>query len=134
MVRDVALAEAAGFGKPPEAARPRMMLRSWKRIDPRKPGSSLVGFASIALPIGPTFLDVDELPILETNGIAWAAWPARPVITEDGRVATLPGSSKRHYVSLIRWRDRATSQRFSHAVVELVKAADPSAFDERRGS
>jgi hypothetical protein len=99
----------------------RMTLRGWKPL--RK--GSLIGFASISLPAG---LEIDDVPVLMTNGKAWASLPARPVITAEGTVAKLPGSSKTQYVSFIRWRDRTLSTAFSQRVVELVKAVDPTAF------
>jgi hypothetical protein len=105
-----------------------MRLRSWKRIE--KPGSSLVGLAGIALPVGGTWLEIDDLPVLITNGKAWTTWPAKPVITKGGTVAKLPGTSKVQYVNILRWGDRETSQRFSQAVVDLVRQRDPQAFGE----
>jgi hypothetical protein len=72
---------------------------------------------------------VDDLPVLMTGGKAWAAWPAKPVLTKEGHVASIPGTSKIRYVSILRWADRETSQRFSQRVVELVRQRDPEAFD-----
>jgi hypothetical protein len=64
--------------------------------------------------------------VLITNGKVWATLPARPVITSDGRVARLPGSSKNHYVNFLRWRDRALSTAFSERVVELIRRQHPA--------
>jgi hypothetical protein len=112
-------ATAVGFGgKPPR----RMTLRSWKPL--RK--GALIGFAAISLPAG---LEIDDIPVLMINGKAWAALPGRPVITADGRVAKLPGTSKTQYVSFLRWRDRALSTAFSERVVELVLERHPTALD-----
>jgi hypothetical protein len=69
----------------------RMVLRAWKPV--RK--GALIGFAAISLPSG---LEIDDVPVLISGGRAWAALPARPVITNDGRVAKLPGTS----VALVR--------------------------------
>jgi hypothetical protein len=128
--------EAASWGArpgttPSAAARPKMQLRSWKRID--KAGSPVIGFAGIALPVGGGWLEVDDLPVLTTSGKTWAAWPAKPLITREGQLARLPGTSKVHYVNILRWSKRETATRFSQAVVELVRQRDPSAF-ERDGS
>lgn len=119
---------AAGLGGQPPPR--RMQLRSWKRIE--KPGSALLGLAGIALPVGGSWLEIDDLPVLTTNGKIWAAWPGKPVLTREGTVAKFPGTSKIHYVNVLRWRDRDTSTRFSQAVVDLVRAADPSAFERQR--
>jgi hypothetical protein len=107
--------------------RRQMALRAWKRVS--KPGSSLIGLASIGMPIGGARLDIDDLPVLITNGKAWAAFPGKPVLTKEGAVARVPGTGKTQYMNVLRWRDRETSQRFSQAVVDLVRAADPEAFD-----
>ena len=85
---------------------------------------SLIGFAAISLPSG---LEIDDIPLLMTNGKAWATLPARPVISSDGRVVKIPGTSKNQYVSFLRWRDRALSTAFSQRVVELVRQAHPDA-------
>jgi hypothetical protein len=111
------------------AEAPRLRLRIWKRA-PEKPGSSLVGFANFTLTIGAAWLEIDDLPVLRTQGRAWAAWPAKPTVTREGTVARIPGTSKIRYVSILRWADRETSQRFSQAVVELVRQRDPGAFDD----
>lgn len=108
-------------GAPPR----RMVLRKWKPI--RK--GSLIGFASISLANG---LEIDDIPVLINGGKAWATLPARPVISSDGRVAKLPGSSKTQYVSFLRWRDRALSTAFSERVVALVLDRHPDVLDGGR--
>jgi hypothetical protein len=109
-----------------------MQLRSWKRID--KAGSALVGVAGIALPYKGGWLVVDDLPILMTNGKAWATWPAKPVITKEGLVARIPGTGKIHYVNILHWEGRGISTRFSQAIVELVQLRDPGAFEREAGN
>jgi hypothetical protein len=102
----------------------RMTLRKWKRIQK----GNLIGVAGIALPFGGTWLDVDDVSVCVTNGKVWAAWPGKPVV-KDGQVARLPGSSKLQYVNILHWRDPEIGKRFSVAVIELVRAADPETFD-----
>jgi hypothetical protein len=103
-----------------------MTLRSWKRISK----GALVGFAAISLPNG---LEIDDVPVLVSAGKPWASMPAKPVITKEGTVARLPGSSKLQYVSIVRWRDRELSQGFSRRVVDLVRERDPDAFEREGG-
>ena len=107
---------------PPLTGKPRMELRGWKPV--RK--GSLVGFAAVSLPNG---LQIDDVAVLVTGGKAWASLPAKPVITADGRVAKLPGSSKTHYVAILRWRYRDFSTRFSQAVVSLIRERHPGDLD-----
>jgi hypothetical protein len=56
--------------------------------------------------------------------------PGFPVITSDGFVAKIPGTSKTRYVAKIRW-DPETQRRFSDAVANLARARDPEAFANR---
>jgi hypothetical protein len=100
-----------------------MTLRSWKPI--RK--NSLIGFASVTLPIG---LEIDDIAVLMTAGKAWASLPAKPCVTKAGTIARLPGSSKPQYVAILRWRERELSQGFSERVVDLIRERDPAAFDD----
>lgn len=66
------------------------------------------GWARQYIP-GTAWLDVDDLPILQTDGKAWVAWP---VLTKEGAIANVPGTSTPQCVGILRWRDRETSQRF----------------------
>jgi hypothetical protein len=117
---------------PPAVERPKIELRSWKRID--KAGSALVGVARIALPYKGDWLEIDDLPVLTTNGKAWAAWPGKPLLTKEGTVARIPATGKVHYVAILRWGKRETATRFSQAVVELVRQRDPGAFEREGGA
>jgi hypothetical protein len=106
--------------------RQRIVLRKWRLL--RK--GALFGFTNITLP-APIVLEIDDVAVLEINGKAWCSLPARPVIGEDGRVAKLPGSGKPHYVSNLRWGNRRLATAFSQRVVELVRDADPGAFERQ---
>jgi hypothetical protein len=103
---------------------PRIQLRSWKRVDK----GALIGFAGIALPWRGAWLAIDDLPVLTTNGKAWAIWPGKALLTREGTLAKIPGTSKVHYVNILRWEDNETATRFSRAVVELVRQRDPAAI------
>jgi len=58
------------------------------------------------------------------NGL-WAGLPAKPEIDCDGRGKT-DGNGKPVYAEVLRWRDRELSNRFSQAVVALVRQAHPN--------
>jgi hypothetical protein len=100
--------------------RPRLRLISFKPI--RK--NSLLGFASVELPIG---LRITDIPVLTSNGKRWAALPSKPVLGADGKQVEVSG--KRQYAAILEWRDRELSNRFSAAVVDAVQAEHPEAFD-----
>jgi hypothetical protein len=85
---------------------PRMRLVSFK---PMVKGS-LRGLATVQLPNG---LRITECPVLTSNGKAWETFPI------DG---------KKQYTSILAWPDRETADRWSLAVVELVRAKHPGAL------
>jgi hypothetical protein len=111
----VDVAPAAGYGDRP--APRQLRLVSWQ---PFKKGP-LRGFATVELPIG---LKIFDVPIRTgTNGL-WAGLPAKPEIDRDGRRKT-DINGKPVYAEVLRWRDRATADRFSQAVVALLRQAHP---------
>jgi hypothetical protein len=111
------VAIAAGFGGYPE--RPRLRLVSWKPIDK----GSLRGFASVELPSG---LKIHDCPVLRSHGKARATLPSKPQLDKEGRQKTgLNG--KPAYSPEIEWRTRDLADRFSAAIVDLVRAQYPDA-------
>jgi hypothetical protein len=98
----------------------RMRLISFKPLVKK----SLRGFASIELPIG---LKISDIPVLVSHGKAWAALPSKPQIDKDGQQKR-DANGKPAYSPILEWRDRDLSDRFSAAVIELIKAANPEAL------
>jgi hypothetical protein len=86
----------------------------------------LRGFATVELPLG---LKIIDCPVLVSKGKAWANVPSKPVLDRDGH-PKIEGSGKPSYVSVLEWRSRDLANRFSDAVVALVRAAHPGAFDD----
>ena len=106
----------------PMAAEARRGLRlvSFK---PLKKGG-LLGFVSIEiLAIGMTVVDC---PVQKTAGRIWVALPAKPVLGQDGHQVEVGG--KKQYAAILKWRDRARSDRFSDRVVQLVREQYPEAL------
>jgi hypothetical protein len=60
---------------------------------------------------------------LHANGTAWAGMPGKPQL-EDGRLK-LDSSGKALYTAIVVWKDKALPNRFSAAVVDLVRANHP---------
>lgn len=113
-----AVAVAYGDKPPPK----RMRLTSFKLV---KRGA-LLGFCTIRLPSG---LLISGCSIWRSAaGRTWAALPERPVIGRDGMPVKIDG--RQQYERLLRWPDRATSDRWSSALVELVRQRHPEAFDD----
>jgi len=94
------------------------VLRDWMLI--RK--GTLNGFASVILLSG---LQIDDVPVLLSNGSPWATLPAKPVITSKGLDANVPRTNKIQCFSFLRWRDCAPCQELSTSIVKPVRARDP---------
>jgi hypothetical protein len=113
----------AMWGAPPDAApaRPKMQLVSWKPVV----RGSLRGFATVALPIG---LKIHDVPVLVGKNGPWASLPCKPQIDRDGRQKT-DANGKAAFATVLEWRTRQLSERFSEAVVALVRAAHSGDLD-----
>lgn len=99
----------------------RLRLVSFK---PLRRGS-LVGFATIELPVG---LKIIDCPVLESHGKGWAALPAKAQVDRTGQVIRQNG--KTAYSPVLEWRDKRLHDAFSERVVEIVRAEYPDAFDQ----
>jgi hypothetical protein len=108
-------ATAAGFGDRP--APRRMILRAWRLLIK----NTLRGFAAVELRNGLRIRDISVH--VHQNGTAWAGMPGKPQL-EDGRVK-VDAHGKPRYSAIVDWRDKALRERFSAAVVELVRAHHP---------
>ncbi len=117
----VSAAEAVGFGGTP--APRQMRLISFKPIGK----SGLAGLASVELGIG---LRMHDLPVFAggQNG-PWVALPRRPALDRERR-QRIRADGKPAFEPVAEWRDRETSDRFSAAVIELIRIAHPEALDQ----
>lgn len=111
--------EVATWGDRPAAAPRCLRLVSWRPLAKR----SLRGFATVELPIGLKIVDC-----LVSNGKAWASLPSKPQIDQDGCQKT-DTNGKVVYTPILDWRDRGLADRFSVAVIELVRSEYPAALD-----
>jgi hypothetical protein len=106
---------AAWGGSPPR----RMRLVSFKALSK----GALRGFACIELP---NRLQIDDCAVCVSNGRAWASLPSKPQLDRDGCQVVKDG--KKQFAAMLRWPDRDTADRWSNAVVELVRAEHPEAL------
>jgi hypothetical protein len=106
---------------PTDTQKPRMLLREWRPCFK----NTLRGFCVVELPSG---LIVRDVSIHEKAGKWWACLPAKPQIGSDDKVIRNHGG-KVQYAAVISWRDRDLSDRFSAAVVDLVRSQHPADFD-----
>jgi hypothetical protein len=87
---------------------------------------SLRGFATVELPMGLRILD---LPVLVGRNGPWVNMPAKPQVDRDGGQQKRDVNGKLAYVAILEWRDRDLANRFSNAVIDLVRAAHPDALE-----
>jgi hypothetical protein len=104
--------------------RPRMRLLDWRPL--RK--NTLRGFATLELPKALTIRDVS---VHEKNGKMLAGLPAKPQIDGEGRVIRAAGGKIIQYAAILTWRDRDLPDRFSDAVVALIRAEHPEIEEAR---
>jgi hypothetical protein len=119
---DLRRGEAVTWGGKPDASpiRPKMRLVSWKPLIK----NSLRGFATVELPIG---LKIIDCPILVGPNGPWASLPSKPVLDRDGKHAKPDG--KPQCSAVLEWKSRHLSERFSEAVVALIREAHPGDLD-----
>jgi len=101
--------------------RPRMRLEAFKPIA----RGALRGFATVRLPNG---LVITDVTVCVSHGKTWASLPSKPVLDRDGRHVEEGGKKK--YASILSWSDRDTADRWSAAVVDLVRQYHPDAIDD----
>lgn len=107
-----------------QAAEPTLRLLAFRPIAK----SGLAGFATIEFPIGLRLLDV---PVFSAGVHGpWAGLPRKPQLDRDRR-QRVDGAGKPAFEPVAEWRDRDAADRFSAAVVELVRRAHPAAFENR---
>jgi hypothetical protein len=120
--RALDLAAQATWGARPDAKpshaveRPRLCLVSCKPVVK----GALRGFATVELPI-------DRPALVGTKG-PWVGLPTKKPFDRDGGQRT-GADGKPAYSPVLEWSSRDLSDRFSAAVVALVRAAHPDALD-----
>jgi hypothetical protein len=88
---------------------------------------ALRGFCTVELlPLG---LRIIDCPVLVSRGKAWCALPSKPQIDSEGRLRK-DINGKAQYVALVEWASRELRDRFSNAVIELIRARHPGALDD----
>ena len=86
---------------------------------------SLRGFATVELPIELKLIDCSVL--VGPNGL-WASLPSKPVLDREGK--QVRPSGKPQFPPVPEWRNRELNDRFSAAVVPLMRAVPPDALND----
>lgn len=97
-----------------------MTISDFKRID----AGAMRGFADVHLPSG---MILHRCSIFAKDGKAWASPPSKQVIGRDGTVQRA-GGGKVRYEPTVSFADRATQERWSAAVIEALRMAQPDAL------
>jgi hypothetical protein len=114
------VATAAGWGDRPPPR--RMRLISWRPVRSGK----LLGFASVELlGIG---LRLFELPLFAGTNGPWAALPRKARLDREKR-QRLDANGSPEFEPVAEWKDRASADAFSAAVISVIRAAYPDALD-----
>jgi hypothetical protein len=114
-------AEAATWGDKPPARRPKMRLLDFRPLAK----GALRGFARVELPSG---LRISDVPLLVGKRGPFTTLPAKPVLDAERR-QKCDANGKPTYAAVLEWRDRDLANRFSDAVVELVRREYPDSLD-----
>lgn len=98
-----------------------MILRDWR---PHSSGG-LRGYARVELDIGLVIPDVRVL--VGSNG-PFVILPEKPVLIGDKLKRDI-STNKPTYAPVLHWKDRATADKFSAAVLRLLLAKYPDALE-----
>ena len=105
---------------PPSPEAMPVALLDWKPITK----GALRGFARVRLGRA---LVIHDIPVLCSNGRAWATLPGKPIIGADGTVVRDDKGKTRH-APILEWADRATADRFGAAVLAALRTEHPNAL------
>jgi hypothetical protein len=89
---------------------------------------ALRGFANLQLLDSGLFLH--DCAIWSSNGRAWVTLPSKAILGRDGQQVV--SSGVRQYTPCAEWPSREVADRWSAAVVTLVKQRYPELFDADR--
>lgn len=98
----------------------RIKFVAWKR----QCKSTLVGFATIELPIG---LIIKDVPVCCSHGRAWASLPAKAQIDKAGQTIRNE-RGKVAYDKVLEWNSSRVHDAFIKRVVALVRTLERDAF------
>lgn len=107
-------------GKSEGLSMPAITISDFKPIN----AGAMRGFADVHLPSG---MILHRCSIFAKDGKAWASPPSKQVIGRDG-VVQKTAEGKARYEPTVSFVDRATQERWSAAVVEALRLAEPEAL------
>jgi hypothetical protein len=111
-----------GAESPP--AKPKMRIISGKKVVK----GTLRFVCKIGLPFGGGELEIADVMVFCSDGERWANLPSKPILDQDG-VHKTDANGKKAYAPFLAWSSKELRDRFSAAVVELVRGQYPEALD-----
>ena len=97
-----------------------MTVENFKAIS----AGAMRGFCDVTLPSG---MVLHRCSIFAKDGKAWASPPSKQIIGRDGAVQKT-AEGKARYEPAVSFVDRATGDRWSAAVIEALRVAQPDAL------
>jgi hypothetical protein len=90
---------------------------------------SLRFICKVGLPFGSGELEIADVMVFSSHGKSWANLPSKPVLDQNG-VHMTAENGKKMYAPFLEWSSKELRDRFSAAVVALVRAEHPDALDD----
>jgi len=91
----------------------RVILRDFRPVC----RNTLRGFAVVEVPPG---LVIENVSLHKKGDRIWVSLPARPLLDAEGR-HMIDADGKKRYAPLLNWTSRELADRFSRAVIDLVR-------------
>jgi hypothetical protein len=119
--------EAATWGEKPAPApvKPKIRIISGKPIVK----GALRFVATIGLPFGGGDLEIPGVMAFSSRGKLWANLPSKPILDQNG-VHKKDESGKKAYAPFLEWSSKELRDRFSAAVIDLIKEQYPDVLDD----
>jgi hypothetical protein len=107
-----------------------MKLLGWQKLVKNK----MRGFVDVEVTVenGRTLGIYGCLVHVGPNG-PWVALRAKTQVDKDGTVRRKLATGRIEYGRILKWNDKATSDKFSAAVIKLLLARHPDALDAEDG-
>jgi hypothetical protein len=106
-------------------AKPKMRIIAGKRVVK----GTLRFVCKIGLPFGTGELEIADVMVFTSHDESWASLPSKPMLDQDG-VHMTAENGKKVYVPFLAWSSKELRDRFSAAVVALVRKEFPDALDD----
>ena len=109
----------------PAPAKAKLRLISGKPIVK----GTLRFIGKFGLPFAGDELEIPDIMAFTSHGKSWANLPSKPILDQNG-VHMTDANGKKMYAPMLAWSSKEMRDRFSAAVVALIKEQYPTALDD----